>query len=201
MSTPASRTAAAEPLTGGGDMERSPFLSPPPRSGQLSPHAQKIAAEVVIWLASVVVFGSTANFATVTERCRPLCRFAIVTGVFSCFLTTAILGGHCLTWSSRVSKNSWMSSSAELSYMIALVVWWTVGVSTLSAYGGNGDIKFPVPHTSHLAIAFGWLAFFSSIFGAYKAYHAQKEEQKILIYQQNLSLQQAEEEEEYANFS
>lgn len=165
----------------------------------MSPFAQKIAAEFIIWLASIVVFGSTADFSSSIDRCSVLCGLSIASGVISFFATSSILVGHYLIWSLTITKNAWMSSSAELNYMIALVLLWTVGVSILSAYEGEANI--PVPHTSRLAIAFGWFAFFSSIFGAYKAYHSQKEEQKNLIYQQNLSMQQAEEEEEYANFS
>lgn len=78
--------------------------------------------------------------------------------------------------------------------MSTLTFWWVLGVAFLSAY------KDAIPHTTGLAIIFGWLAFFAAIFGTYKAYHAQKEEVKSLRYAQVISMQ-ATEEEEYANFS
>lgn len=201
MSTPVTQTAAAEPLEAGGQAERSPFLSGPPRSGELSPFAQKLAAQCFIWLASIVVFGSTADFAAKRNQCGGLCRFGIATGVISFFITSAILVGHYLTWSSKVDKGSWFSSAAEKRYMFMLAIWWTAGVSCLSAFEKSQEsLSIPVPHTSNMAIMFGWLAFFGSIYGAYKAYHSQKEEQKSFVYAQILSMQQTEEE-EYANFS
>lgn len=199
MASPASQTANAEPLEAGGRTERSPFLSGPPRSGELSPFAQKLAAQCFIWLASIVVFGSTADFATSNNRCSSLCRFGIATGVLSFIATTLILVAHYLTWSSKVHKSSWFSSAAEKRIMFGLAIWWTVGVSCLSAFG-KADGNTAVRHTSELAIMFGWLAFFGSIYGTYKAYHSQREEQKSLVYAQILSMQQTEEE-EYANFS
>lgn len=124
----------------------------------------------------------------------------IATGVLSFLATTVILVGHYLTWSSKVDKSSWFSAAAEKRYMFGLALWWTVGVSCLSAFGKVDEFLFPEWHTSGLAIIFGWLAFFGSIYGTYKAYHSQREEQKSLVYAQILSMQQTEEE-EYANFS
>lgn len=82
--------------------------------------------------------------------------------------------------------------------MFILVFWWTIGASCLSAFFNAGGV--PVRQTTGLGQTFGWLAFFASIFGAYKAYHARKEEQMSLRYAQIVS-NQATEEEEYANFS
>lgn len=85
--------------------------------------------------------------------------------------------------------------------MIFLSIWWGIGVAFLSALEPSPiNDKEPVPHASNVGIIFGWLAFFGSIIGAYKAYHAGKEEQRSLHYARVMSIQ-ATEDEEYANFS
>lgn len=179
--------------------DHSAFLSGPPRSGELSPFAQMIAAQAFIWLASIVVFGSTADFAVKhKDFCLHQCRFNIAAGVLSFFGMSFLLTGHYLTLSNNMAKGSWFSSRAETRYMIVLVFWWTVGASCLSAFV---DVRgIPASQTTKLATMFGWLAFFGSIFGAYKAYHSEQEEKRSLRYAQIVSLQ-ATEEEEYANFS
>lgn len=180
--------------------QRTPFLSGPPRSGELTPFAEKIAAQAFVWLASIVVFGSTANFASTIDVCESLCRFGIATGVVSFLFTSGMLLAHYLTWSNKIDKGTWFSSGAETKYMYFLLLWWTIGVACLSSLVDFKGTGIPARHTSGLAIMFGWLAFFASIYGAYKAYHSEKEEQRSLRYAQIMSLQ-ATEEEEYANFS
>lgn len=186
--------------------EHAAFLSDPPRSGQLSLFAQKLATQCFIWLASVVVFGSTADFAT-GSTCNLLCILSISVGVCSFLLCTLILVGQIFVWIGWIEASTFLSPSAEKHYMSSLTFLWVFGVSFLSAhrgtrspFPGNETELIAVAHTTGLAIIFGWLAFFAAIFGTYKAYHAQKEEMKSLRYAQILSMR-ASEEEEYANFS
>lgn len=189
--------------------ENAAFLSGPPRSGQLSLFAQKLITQCFIWLASAVVLGSTADFArdAPDSNCNILCILSILVGVFSFFFCTLILVGHILVWSGKIDNSKWFSpgASTEKHFMSFLTFLWVFGVSFLSAHkdvvpveGTNGEEENP--HTTGLAIIFGWLALFAAIIGTYKAYHAQKEEMKSLRYAQILSMQ-ATEEEEYANFS
>lgn len=174
--------------------DRIPFLSSAPQSGELSPFAQKLVAEAFVCLCSVVVFGSTANFST-HFTCFPLCRFSIAAGVISFLISLPLLVGQYLAWTNRIEKSAWISPNAEQKSMIFLSLWWTAGASCLSAPGRNAS-----RHSPEIAIMFGWLALFGSIFGAYKAYHAAKEEERAMRYADIMSIQAAEDE-EYANFS
>lgn len=182
--------------------ERAAFLSAAPRSGDLSPFAQKLAAQAFVWICSVVVFGSTIDYTSKDyTTCSALCRYAIAAGILSFLFTSAMLIGQYLTWSNYIDKSSWLSPSAEKRGFILLMIWWAIGVATLSALEPSPlNNRVPVAHTSKVAVIFGWLAFFGSIYGAYKAYHSGKEEQRSLHYAQIMSIQ-ATEEEEYANFS
>lgn len=175
--------------------ERAAFLSSAPRSGQLSPIAHVFAAQAFIWLCSIVVFGSMADFAENSGgSCQSICKTNIAIGVLSFFFTSVLLVLQYLNWSNKISQSSWFSpTSFNMRALITLIAWWTIGVSTLSA------VRIPAQATG-LATFFGWLAFFACIFGAYKAYHSSKEEQRSLHYAQIMSMQ-ATEEEEYANFS
>lgn len=174
--------------------ERAAFLSNFPRSGVLSPFAYVLAAEAFIWLGSIVVFGSMADFAqNGLFSCQALCKTNIAIGVLSFFFTSVLLVLHYLNWTSKTSKSTWFSPSFNMRALVTLTAWWTIGVSTLSAVRIG-------PQATNLAVFFGWLTFFACIFGAYKSYHSAREEQKSLQYAQVMSIQAAEEE-EYANFS
>lgn len=180
--------------------ERPAFLSSAPRSGELSPYAQKIAAEAFVWLCSLVVLGATANFAAIEDKCTPLCRFGIATGVVSALICTALLLKHALTWFNRITKAS-LNAKTEKDIMIFITLWWTIGIACLSAYTpAAANSRIPVLHTSSVGIVFGWLAFFGSVYGSFKSWHAVKEEQKLFQYDQVRTLRAAEEE-EFANFS
>eukprot|EP00174_Griffithsia_okiensis_P000694 GO256218.1.p1 GENE.GO256218.1~~GO256218.1.p1 ORF type:complete len:157 (+),score=22.04 GO256218.1:70-471(+) len=110
------------------------FLSAAPRSGELSPFAQKLIAESFVWLCSIVVFGSTADFANGKNNiCTALCKFAIATGVISFFIISFVLFGQYLVASSRVEKSGWFSTDSEKRFMIFLTAWWTIGAACLSA--------------------------------------------------------------------
>lgn len=178
----------------------SAFLSGPPKSGESSPFALKIAAEAFVCLCSVVVFGSTADYKTQARPCTSLCKFGIATGVISFLISGVILVGQLLILTNRAEKSGWFSPKAEQKGMIFLSVWWIIGVAFLSALEPFPGTKLPIPHASGIGIIFGWLALFGSIFASYKAYHALEEEKRSLRYVQDLSLQEAEDE-EYANFS
>lgn len=182
--------------------ERTAFLSSAPRSGELSPFAQKVAAEVFVWIASIVVFGATIDFPLRNDLNRtPLNNFAIATSVISFIISSSIVAGQCLALTDRVGRSGWFSDASEKKSMMFLAFWWTIGAACLSALEPHPILKtLPVPHTSGIGIMFGWLALFASIFGAYKAYHAEKEEQRSLHYAQAMSMQAAEDE-EFANFS
>lgn len=186
--------------------ERAAFLSGPPRSGELSPFAQKLAAQIFIWLCSLVVFGSTLEFSSDDDKeCSKLCKFHIVTGLISFLFSSSLLISHYLTWSNKVEKTAWFSGKAELRSMVCLTVLWICGAAALSAIekcdkdcdtGPDPELQ---EHARGLAIIFGWLALFACVFGSYKTYHTSKEDQKSLRYAQVMSMQAAEEE-EYANF-
>lgn len=181
---------------------RDPFLSTAPRSGELSLFAQKLVAEAFVWLCSIIVVGSTVDFSSRSKiGCTSLCGFGIATGVVSVLISSIILFGQYLAFTNRVDKGGWFSSVAEKKSMMFLTVWWAIGVATLSAVEPHPQLRrTPVLHTTHVGILFGWLAFFVSIFGAYKAHHAGKEEQHSLHFAQVMSIQAAEDD-EYANFS
>lgn len=182
--------------------EKTAFLSSAPRSGELSPFAQKVAAEVFVWVASIVVFAGAINFPLANDLERTsLNQFAIATCVISFIISSSILFGQFLSITNRVGRSGWFSEASEKKSMVFLALWWAIGVAFLSALEPHPFLKtLPVPHTTGVAIMFGWLAFFASIFGAYKAYHAEKEEQRSLHYAQAMSIQAAEDE-EFANFS
>lgn len=182
--------------------DRAPFLSGPARSGELSPFAQKLAAEAFVCLCSIVVFGSTADYGNHHE-CTSLCRFAIATGVISFILSAIILVGQYLVWINRVDKTGWFSSNAEKKGMIFLSTWWVIGVAFLSALEpSRSGMSQPtaVEHSSGIGIMFGWLALFASIIASYKAYHAAKEEERSISYAREMSVRAADDE-EFANFS
>ncbi len=162
------------------------FLSGPPRSGELSTFAQKLLGECFVWLASMVVFGSTVNLVANNGQCAGLCKYAIATGIISVLITSLLLLGHYLTWTTKMDRSSWFTSVAEMRFMAVLVVWWGAGVGGLSAVTRSPtqtSLKMfaPVSHASGVGIFFGWLAFFGSIYTTFKAYHASKEEQRALI--------------------
>jgi hypothetical protein len=220
---------------------RPAFLSGPPRSGELSPFAQKVATQAFVWLCSVIVFAATADFSRATNTCSSLCGYAIAAGVVSFLFSSLILVAHYLCWAGRIDRNGWFTSAAEMRFMVALVIWWGPAVGGLSslqrgpeaapaaaaaAVVGAGDannataiaeavvaalaadratgntvVYALAPHTNGVAIFFGWLAFFASIYGAYKAYHTKKEEQSYMHLHQQMSIEAENEEEHYANFS
>lgn len=198
----------------GFDERTTPFLSQgPPRSGEISTFAQKLLGECFVWLCSMVVFGSTVNLLISKEgQCNHLCGYAIATSVISVIITSFLLFGHWLTWSSKLDRGSWFNSNTEKNFMGFLMFWWAVGVGGLSAVMmeevttemwkpvanavnktvGNlttttcALIKVPdkvvAVHASDVGIFFGWLAFFGSIYTTFKAFHTSKEEQRTLAY-------------------
>lgn len=175
------------------------FLSGPPRSGELSPFAQKIATQAFVWLASIIVFGATADVARVSGRCNSLCSYGVATGVVSFIFTSMIMVAHYMCWAGTMDRNGWFTSAAERRFMIALVMWWGPGVGGLSAVlRNNSGASF---HTNGVAIFFGWLAFFGSIYGAYKCYHVQQEEESYMNLHQQMTIEAEENVDEYANFS
>lgn len=179
--------------------DKGAFLSSSPRSGHLSPFGQKVAAQAFVWLASIVVFGATSDFSREIDKCNSLCGYAIATGVVSFIFCSLILLAHYLLLIGRIDRDGWFTNAAEMRFMIALVVWWGPGVGGLSALLRNS--RGESPHTNGVAIFFGWLAFFASIYGAFKAYHSKKEEESYFNHYQQLSIQAENEEEHYANFS
>lgn len=180
--------------------EKAAFLSGPPRSGELSPFAQKVATQAFVWLASIIVFGATWDFSRSINKCNSLCGYAIATGVVSFIFCSLMLLAHYLLMVGRIDRDGWFTNAAEMRFMIALVIWWGPGVGGLSAVLRNKNIGVS-PHTNGVAIFFGWLAFFASIYGAYKAYHSKMEEQSYMNHYQQMSIQAENEEEHYANFS
>ena len=210
------------------DEHSAPFLSSSPKSGELSTFAQKLFGEVFVWLASMVVFGSTINLVVTKRACTSLCGYAIAVAVISVLITSLLLFGHYLTWSTKMDRGSWFNSNTEKTFMGVLVAWWAAGVAGLSyvttervvsyrlpddfnittvAKAGRNMTVFiyselqPVAHASDVGIFFGWLAFFGSIYTTFKAYHASKEEQLALSYSAfPYAAAAAEEEEHYANF-
>lgn len=197
----------------GFDERTTPFLSQaPPRSGEISTFAQKLLGECFVWLSSMVVFGSTINL-LISEKgkCNHLCGYAIATSIISVIVTSFLLFGHWLTWSSKLDRGSWFNSNTEKNFMGFLMFWWAVGVGGLSAVVYETilektytpvDPKFvitqvnktiqviarleekfvPAQHASDVGIFFGWLAFFGSIYTTFKAFHASKEEQRTLAF-------------------
>lgn len=193
MATPLLPEKNTDPLD-----DRSP-LPGTPRSGELSPYAQKVACEAFVWLCSIVVFGSTADFATSSDVCSSLCTASIVWGVISFVFISMMLLAHVVQYKGKSEALTWYTSKSERDSMIALALWWTFGVSILSSVE-KLDAGGSMFHTSWIAIVFGWLAFFGSIYGSYKAHHAREEEKLTLRYQESYAAQAAEDE-EYANFS
>lgn len=174
--------------------ERAAFLSAPPRSGEFSPYAQKLGTQAFVWLCSIVVFGSAANFNFEVEgKCLGLCRFSIAAGAVSFSCLTLLLIGHILVGTRKLDRSSWLSSDTEKRFMTILAFWWAIASATASA------ISNKEPYRPTLPFVFSWLAFFGSMVASYKAYHASKEEMKSLSYTRQLNLEAAEEE-EYANF-
>lgn len=189
----------SDPELAGIAEEKGAFLSGPPRSGELSPFAQKVAAEAFVWLASVIVFGAVSDFARVRGKCNGLCAYGIVTGVVSFIFSSLIMLAHYLCWAGRMDRNGWFTSAAERRFMFALVLWWGPGVGGLSAVMRNsGGVA---PHVGGVGIFFGWLAFFGSIYGAYKSYHVQQEEESYMSLHQQMTIEAEDNEDEYANFS
>lgn len=183
------------------------FLSGPPLSGEASVFVQKLFGEMFVWLASMVVFGSTLNLvANKSGTCGPLCKYAIVTGVISILVTSLLLVGHWLTWSTKNDRSSWFTSNAEMRFMGGLVVWWGAGVGGLSAVSAPRDTVAnlkgfaPIAHASGVGLFFGWLAFFGSIYTTFKAYHAAKEESRAFNFAPQFPYGAPEEEEHFANF-
>jgi hypothetical protein len=175
------------------------FLSGAPRSGVLSPFAQKVITEAFIWLASLVVFAGTADYSRSLGKCNALCGYGIAVGIISFIFASLILLAHYFVWLGRIDRNGWFTNAAEMRFMVALVIWWGPGVGGLSAV--NRGPSGVVYHTSGLALFFGWLAFFATIYGAYKAYHNKMEEQSYLSLHQQMSIEAENEEEHYANFA
>jgi hypothetical protein len=175
------------------------FLSGAPRSGEVSPYAQKVSTEAFVWLASLVVFAGTADYSRSVGTCNALCGYGIAVGIVSFIFASLILLAHCFVWLGRIDRNGWFTNAAEMRFMVALVIWWGPGVGGLSAvnHGSSGVVY----HTSGLALFFGWLAFFATIYGAYKAYHSKMEEQSYLSLHQQMSIEAENEEEHYANFA
>jgi hypothetical protein len=182
-----------------GAPEKGAFLSGPPRSGELSPFAQKVATQAFVWLASIIVFGATSDVAHASGKCNSLCMYGIVAGVVSFIFSSFLLVAHYMCLMGRMDRNGWFTSAAERRFMIALAMWWGPAVGGLSALLRN-DVG-PSPHTNGVAIFFGWLAFFGSIYGAYKCYHVQQEEESYLSLHQQMTIEAENNDEEYANFS
>lgn len=195
------------------DGTSTPFLSQgPPRSGEISTFAQKLLGECFVWLSSMVVFGSTVNLLISNNgKCNHLCGYAIATSIISVIVTSFLLFGHWLTWSSKLDRGSWFNSNTEKNFMGFLMVWWAFGVGGLSAVAVEEKItkvftlvdnttkltnitkvvqcnaketldRIEVKHASDVGIFFGWLAFFGSIYTTFKAFHTSKEEQRTLAF-------------------
>ena len=175
------------------------YFSHPPKSGGFSPSAQKVGAELVIWIASLVVIGSLADDASNTEgrRCYSLCVSSIVFAAFSFLILSALLIMHLMTFVGKVKK---FGSGGEVYILVIPLLFWIPGVATLSAIhrpqGGPGIVEAP-----GVAQFFGWLAFFLCIFAAIKAYQAGHEETLKQKMSQRAAEQMRHEDEPLANYS
>jgi len=92
------------------------------------------------------------------------------------FFLTLVLLLNYLSVNGSLSRRGWFSHRSEMKLMLILTLWWTAGIGGVSCVDGNVNDSV----STGVGIVASWLAFFGSIFGTYKAYHALKEDEEYL---------------------
>mmetsp|Transcript_18222 Transcript_18222/g.31584 ORF Transcript_18222/g.31584 Transcript_18222/m.31584 type:complete len:179 (-) Transcript_18222:269-805(-) len=154
----------------------------------VSPYGLKLCTQVVMWVSSIIVFGSTAQAHT-NGSCDASCGYAIATGVISFIHLTLLLFFNLMCELSRLSRQGWFTHHFEAYNMYLLVFWWIPGVSNIAQY------RTPSPGTGQF---FAFIAFFGSLYGSLKAYHSYKEEElRRTLYQEQKDRESMEEEQKF----
>uniref|UniRef100_A0A7S0ZEG6 MARVEL domain-containing protein n=1 Tax=Timspurckia oligopyrenoides TaxID=708627 RepID=A0A7S0ZEG6_9RHOD len=129
------------------------------------PYAIKLMVQVTMWIASIIVFGSTSQ--ANGNGCSTQCAYAITTGLLSFIFLSFLLIFNFLAEINRLSRQVWFTYQFEAFCMYLLILWWIPGVANIasvrSATPGNGEV-------------FAFVAFFGSIYGSFKAYHTYVED-------------------------
>mmetsp|Transcript_11839 Transcript_11839/g.31833 ORF Transcript_11839/g.31833 Transcript_11839/m.31833 type:complete len:180 (-) Transcript_11839:273-812(-) len=145
-------------------------------SQRISPYAMKLMMQVVMWISSIIVFGSTAELSSNRGTCNAACGYAVATGVISFLHLSLLLVCNFLTEINRLSRQTWFSHQFEAFNMYLLVFWWIPGVANIAS------VRSQTPGTGQV---FAFVAFYGSMYGAFKAYHSYKEEEYRLEQEHN----------------
>mmetsp|Transcript_10706 Transcript_10706/g.22754 ORF Transcript_10706/g.22754 Transcript_10706/m.22754 type:complete len:179 (-) Transcript_10706:574-1110(-) len=143
-------------------------MKAPQERSRISPYAMKLVVQVTMWMSSIIVFGSTAELSSNRGTCNAACGYAVAVGVISFLHLTLLLLCNFLTEINRLSRQTWFSHQFETFNMYLLVFWWTPGVANIAS------VRSQTPGPGQV---FGFVAFFGSMYGSFKAYHSHKEEQ------------------------
>ncbi|KAA8494295.1 hypothetical protein FVE85_4270 [Porphyridium purpureum] len=132
------------------------------KANRISPYGLKIATQLVMWISSIIVFGSTSNSADESNVCTSACAYAIISGLVSFIYLSILLLLNLLTELSRLSRRGFFTYHFEAYLMYFLILWWTPAIANIA------QVNTPVPSSG---IVFGWVCFFASMYGSFEAYH------------------------------
>mmetsp|Transcript_5256 Transcript_5256/g.9187 ORF Transcript_5256/g.9187 Transcript_5256/m.9187 type:complete len:184 (-) Transcript_5256:178-729(-) len=161
----------------------SSLLAPSSTLRSLSPYAQKLTAQIVVWTASTVVWGATLDeMLREPIECNSWCIANYVFGGGSFIYLSLILLFNYLCEVEKMRRDGWFKYIVELYMMYALTIWWVVGVSIASDVDNN---------LSSTAEVLAYFALFGSMVCAFAAYRTFRAEEARLD-----ALRQLEEEEQ-----
>lgn len=143
------------------------ILAPPPRSGTFSVYAQKLTAFAFVWLCGIVVWGNSANAASVIKNCGVGCGFRISFAVFAWVYVSCLLLLNYFTENGTLDRTGCFSHGTEAQASAVLVLLF------IPVVAASSTVKSDAPLVSTW---FAWLGLFGSIYVTYKAYHSFKEE-------------------------
>mmetsp|Transcript_11348 Transcript_11348/g.19415 ORF Transcript_11348/g.19415 Transcript_11348/m.19415 type:complete len:216 (-) Transcript_11348:34-681(-) len=157
--------------------------------GHLSPYAQKLCAQLIIWTGSNVLWGANLDVYLSTNRlqCNGYCIYNFICGIGSCLAVSCILLFNYLCETYRMSRSGWFSYALELYMMYILVLWWIPGVAVASS-----SDNFITPTGE----VWAYLSLFASMFAAFAAYRTLKYEEMKKAYINRLAGGDDEDEEE-----
>jgi len=176
----------------GRNQKFSMWLAPVNSVRQISPYQQKLATQLVVWVASIVVWGSTLDVMFFLERrtgvlrCNGYCVCNFIFGGLSFLFLSMVLFFNYQCETKRMSRDGWFSELNELYMMYALTAWWIPGVA-LSSNTEN--------FITAVGETFAYFAMFGSVaccFTAYRSLRASArlaEHLSMLAEEQELSAQ------------
>eukprot|EP00187_Rhodella_violacea_P000268 CAMPEP_0174905408 /NCGR_PEP_ID=MMETSP0167-20121228/52870_1 /TAXON_ID=38298 /ORGANISM="Rhodella maculata, Strain CCMP736" /LENGTH=198 /DNA_ID=CAMNT_0016148333 /DNA_START=54 /DNA_END=650 /DNA_ORIENTATION=+ len=142
-----------------------PFLTTENKVGSPTAPLRKLGGQLILLLASLVVFGAAADVATVQDKCNGFCGYVVGAGMLSalvllCTLVFGALRDMKDKGEPDTDRDSF-STRRELQWMVFLFVWWVPLVTV------NSMVQMPTTRTGVFA---GFVALLSSLYVCFMGY-------------------------------